>query len=145
MPWIRSRYPHVDRTDEILQVSAILDPVLASDSRLANLARRNAPDRSIFCRWDVGNPDDGCIDLVVDFEPAPDWHIVDVRYWGFPGDKWHLPFERDADLARQLALLALSLPSRSAWGTDRLSGPRRSVPGALPNPISSRSTIAETQ
>lgn len=115
MPWIRSRYPHVDRSDEILQVSAILDPVLAPLGFAAG--QSGASERTgqvIFCRGDVGNPDDGCIDLVVDLEPAPDWHIVDVRYWGFPGDKWHLPFERDADLARQLALLALSLPSRLA-------------------------------
>lgn len=55
--------------------------------------------------------DDGCIDLVVDLEQSDDWHIVDVRYWGYPADRWHLAFNRDAEVQEQLAGLARTLPT----------------------------------
>lgn len=63
----------------------------------------------IFCRGDVGGVDDGCVDLVIDLARHHDWRIVDVRYWGFTSDRWHLPFDRDATLAHQLAGLARTL------------------------------------
>ena len=65
----------------------------------------------IFCQGEVDSADDGCVDLVVDVEATPDWHITDVRYWGFPSDRWHLDFDRGARLADQLAGLAQILPS----------------------------------
>jgi hypothetical protein len=51
------------------------------------------------------------VDLVVAVEAAPDWQITDVRYWGFPSNRWHLNFERGAGLPDQLASLARILPS----------------------------------
>jgi hypothetical protein len=42
---------------------------------------------------------------------TPDWQITDVRYWGFPSDRWHLDFDRGARLGDQLAGLAQLLPS----------------------------------
>jgi hypothetical protein len=34
-----------------------------------------------------------------------------VRYWGHPTDRFHLPFDRDEDLATQLAALVRTLPT----------------------------------
>jgi hypothetical protein len=65
----------------------------------------------IFCRGEVDSVDGGCVDLVVDVEAGPEWHITDVRYWGFPSDRWHLDFDRGAPLADQLAGLARTLPT----------------------------------
>jgi hypothetical protein len=64
----------------------------------------------IFCQDEIDSADDGCVDLVVDVEATPDWQITDVRYWGFPSDRWHLDFDRGARLADQLAGLVQSLP-----------------------------------
>jgi hypothetical protein len=58
----------------------------------------------------VNSADGACVDLVVDVEAMPDWHITDVRYWGFRSDRWHLDFDRGARLADQLAGLAATLP-----------------------------------
>lgn len=65
----------------------------------------------IYCRGEVDSADGGCVDLVVEVEATPDWQITDVRYWGFPSDRWHLDFDRDARLADQLAGLIQILPS----------------------------------
>lgn len=64
----------------------------------------------IFCRGSVGSTDGGCIDLVVDLEAIPDWRITDVRYGGYPMDRWHLAFDRDGDLPAQLSGPARTLP-----------------------------------
>jgi hypothetical protein len=64
----------------------------------------------IFCRGEIGSADGGCVDLVLDVEATPDWQITDARYWGFPSDRWHLEFDRGADLADQLSGLAETLP-----------------------------------
>jgi hypothetical protein len=65
----------------------------------------------IFCRGEIDSVDGGCVDLVVEVEATPDWQITDVRYWGFPSDRWHLEFDRGAHLADQLGGLAQMLPS----------------------------------
>ena len=49
---------------------------------------------------------------MLDLEASPDWHVVDVRYWGFTSDRWHLAFERDVELAEQVANLAKTLPDQ---------------------------------
>jgi hypothetical protein len=59
----------------------------------------------IFC-----SADDGSVDLVVDLEATPDWRITDVRYRGFPSDRWHLDFDEHADPANQLRHPAQTLP-----------------------------------
>jgi hypothetical protein len=51
------------------------------------------------------------VDLVVEVEQRPDWQITDVRYWGFPSERWRLDFDRGARLADQLAGLAEIIPS----------------------------------
>ena len=47
---------------------------------------------------------------MVDLEAMPEWHITDVRYWGYPSDRWHLAFDPASDLPAQLSGLAQSLP-----------------------------------
>ena len=66
----------------------------------------------IFCRGDIESADDGCVDLVLDLDDSSGWHVVDVRYWGFPSDRWHLKFDRHADLPEQLSRLAQNLPDQ---------------------------------
>lgn len=48
--------------------------------------RRNK--RVIFRRDQADSPDGGCVDLVIDLEATPAWRIDDVRYWGFPTERW---------------------------------------------------------
>ncbi len=93
-------------------VREILDPVLVplgfAPGQVGGGGERG---QVIFCRGDIDSPDGGCMDLVLDVEGTPDWKITDVRYWGFPSDRWHLDFDRGARLADQLAGLAETLPS----------------------------------
>jgi hypothetical protein len=103
--------PGPPRDPVLDRVGAVLDPVLVplgfAEAQLGSTADEA---QVIFCRGDEGSIDDGCIDLVVDLAAAPAWHIVDLRYWGFPNDRWHLEFPRGVDLEAQLAALAHSLP-----------------------------------
>lgn len=111
MQW--AAHPHDDRHPELDLVAEMLDPVLAPLGFTPGQA--GAGDGSgqvIFCHGELRGPDDGCVDLVVDLEATPDWRIVDVRYWGFPSERWHLAFDRQGDLHRQLAELATTLPSQ---------------------------------
>lgn len=93
-------------------VTELLDPVLVplgfAPGQIGSDGRRG---QVIFCRGEVGSPDGGCVDLVVEVEAAPDWQITDVRYWGFPSDRWHLDLDRGARLPDQLAGLARILPT----------------------------------
>lgn len=68
----------------------------------------------IFCRGDIDSPDGGCVDLVLEVEATPDWQINEVRYWGFPSDRWRLDFDRGARLADQLVGLAETLRTELA-------------------------------
>jgi hypothetical protein len=87
----------------------------------------------IFCQGEMDSAEGGCVDLVVQVEATPDWKITDVRYWGFPSDRWHLDFDRDAHLAKQLAGLAQTVPSK--LGLGRLGSLRGAVhAGDLPRP-----------
>ena len=58
----------------------------------------------------VDSTDGACVDLVVDLEAMPDWRITGVRYWGYPSDRWHLPFDPHSDLPTQLSGLVRTLP-----------------------------------
>jgi hypothetical protein len=93
-------------------VTEILDPVLVplgfARGQVGGVGDRG---QVIFCRGEIDSLDGGCVDLVLDLEATPDWQITDVRYWGFPSDRWHLDFDRGARLADQLAGLAQILPS----------------------------------
>ena len=107
--WSPVRQPPVPSA--IDQVAEILDPVLtplgfAPGQAGASLERGQV----IFCRGEVDSTDGGCVDLVVDLEATPAWRIRDVRYWGFPSDRWHLDFDAHADLSDQLTRLAQTLP-----------------------------------
>jgi hypothetical protein len=91
-------------------VTKVLDPVLEPlGFARGQGGRSGARGQVIFCRG-VGQGGDGaCVDLVIDLEAAPEWRVVDVRYWGFPADRWHLEFDSGARLAAQLTGLALTL------------------------------------
>lgn len=93
-------------------VAKILDPVLVplgfAPGQVGTDAERG---QVILCRGDADSPNGACVDLVVEVEATPDRRITDVRYWGYPSDRWHLDFDRGADLGNQLAGLARSLPS----------------------------------
>jgi hypothetical protein len=93
-------------------VAEILDPVLVPlEFAPGQVGVGEAHGQVIFCRGEQHSADGGCVDLVVDIEATPDWQITDVRYWGFPSDRWHLDFDRGGRLAEQLAGLAQNLPS----------------------------------
>jgi hypothetical protein len=92
-------------------VTEILDPVLSPlGFAPGQVGADETRGQVIFCRGLIDSVDGACVDLVVEVEATPDWRISDVRYWGFPADRWHLDFDRDARLADQLAGLARSLP-----------------------------------
>lgn len=95
-------------------VATALDPVLVPlGFAAAQAGATESSGQVIFCRGDVDGVEDGCVDLVIDVERHDDdWRIVDVRYWGFTSDRWHLPFERDTTLALQLSDLARTLPGQ---------------------------------
>jgi hypothetical protein len=93
-------------------VTTFLDPVLVPlGFAPGQVGVTGGRGQLIFCRGEVGSPDGGCVDLVVEVEATPDWRITDVRYWGFTSDRWHLDFDRDATLADQLTGLSQTLPS----------------------------------
>ncbi|MGI8829110.1 MAG: hypothetical protein ACR2I5_04970 [Candidatus Limnocylindria bacterium] len=91
-------------------VADVLDPLLLPlGFAPAQVGGDGDRGEVIFCRGEIDSPDGSCVDLVLDLEAAPDWQITDVRYWGFPSDRWRLDFDRDASLADQLAGLAQTL------------------------------------
>ena len=93
------------------RVAAALDPILSPLGFAAGqMGASDGHGQVIFCRGLVDSTDDGCVDLVVDLEAMPDWCITDVRYWGYPSDRWHLAFEPDTDLSAQLSGLVRTLP-----------------------------------
>ena len=92
-------------------VSEVLDPVLIPLGFAAGQTGASGDHASvIFCRGLEYSTDDACVDLVVDLAAAPDWRIIDVRYWGFPSERWHLAFRPDVDLPMQLAELSRTPP-----------------------------------
>jgi hypothetical protein len=104
-------HPVPARDPALDQVAAILDPVLTPlGFAPGQSGASDACGQVIFCRGDAGSIDGGCVDLVVDLEASPEWRVTDVRYWGYPADRWHLSFDVDADLETQLAHLATTLP-----------------------------------
>jgi hypothetical protein len=109
MPFAAYPIPPYDPALDL--VATVLDPVLA---RLGfapgSTGASDGSGQVIFCRGDHASADDGCVDLVVDLTASPEWRITDVRYWGFPSERWHLPFPRDGDLTEQLSQLARTLP-----------------------------------
>lgn len=95
-------------------VTQLLDPVLVPlGFAPGQVGLDGANGQVIFCRGEAGSADGGCVDLVVEVEATPEWRISDVRYWGFPSDRWHLAFDRGS-LADQVAGLARSLPQQLA-------------------------------
>lgn len=100
-----------DRGSEIVEIAAVLDTVLVPlEFAPGQVGASGTQGQVIYCRglWD--STDGGCVDLVIDLVADPNWRIVDVRYWGFTSDRWHLAFDRRATLSVQLADLAPNLP-----------------------------------
>jgi hypothetical protein len=106
-----ARHPVRPLDPELDLVAAALDPVLTPLGFAPGQAgASDGHGQVIFCRGVADSADGACVDLVVDLEGAPDWRVTGVRYWGHPSDRWHLPFDREGDLAAQLARLARTLP-----------------------------------
>lgn len=114
MPW--APHPGAASSNQALDaVTEILDPILMPLGFAPGQAgAAGGRGQVIFCRGFVDSADDGCVDLVLDLEETPEWRVVDVRYWGFPTERWHLDFDRDAGLSQQLARLAQTLPGQLA-------------------------------
>ncbi|MCU1503822.1 MAG: hypothetical protein JWM12_3176 [Ilumatobacteraceae bacterium] len=109
MPFAAHPLPPIDPT--LTAIAERLNPLLQSRGFHAGQAGSSEGcAQIIYCRGFDGSLDDGCIDLVVDLELAGECRVTDVRYWGFPSDRWHLGFARDASLADQLAGLERTLP-----------------------------------
>jgi hypothetical protein len=97
----------------LAQVATVLDPVLVPLGFAAGqTGASDTEGQVIFCRGAIDSSDGDCVDLVVDLRATPDWRITDVRYWGFPSDRWHLAFDRDGELPAQLSQLARTLPDQ---------------------------------
>jgi hypothetical protein len=110
-------YPLPPRDPALDVVAEELDPVLVPLGFAAGQTCESGDHASVtFCRGLEYSTDDACVDLVVDLAAATDWRIVDVRYWGFPAERWHLTFPLDGDLATQLAALAGTLPDQLTAG-----------------------------
>ena len=108
VPFASSPVPPLD--PELDRVAAVLDPILAPLGFAAGqTGASDGRGQVIFCRGFVDSCDGGCVDLVVDLEATPEWRITNVRYWGYPSDRWHLAFDPDRDLPAQLSGLARTL------------------------------------
>ena len=103
--YVRRCHPALDR------VAVVLDPILAPLGFVAgSTGASGGHGQVIFCRGFVDSTDGACVDLVVVLEAMPDWRITGVRYWGYPSDRWHLPFDAHSDLPTQLSGLVRTLP-----------------------------------
>ncbi len=108
-------YPLPPHDSALDRVAEALDPVLAPFGFAAGQAGgAEGRGQVIFCRGDIGSSDGACVDLVVNLEATPDWRITDVRYWGYPSDRWHLTLDADSELDAQLTSLARTLPNELA-------------------------------
>ena len=106
-----SAYPLPPHDPTLDRVASALDPILgALGFAPGQLGSAGRHAQVIFCRGDVDSIDGACVDLVVELEASPEWHVTDVRYGGFPAERWHLSFDAGADLSAQLAGLARTLP-----------------------------------
>ena len=106
-----SSYPVPPHDPPLDRVTAVLESVLTLLGFAPGQAGAgDGRGQVIFCRGEGHAADGGCVDLVVDLEATPEWHITDVRYWGHPADRWHLAFDADSELEDQLARLARTLP-----------------------------------
>ena len=113
MPW--SAGTQVPPDPVLDAVAEVLDPVLTPlGFAPGQLGVSEQQASVIFCRGDVGSDDGACVDLVVDLRPGPSWRITDVRYWGFPSERWHLAVPATGDLRAQLAALSQTLPAELA-------------------------------
>ena len=114
MPW--APHPDAASSNPALElVTSSLDPVLMPLGFAPGQAgATQSQGQVIFCRGDTDSEDDGCVDLVVGLEAAPEWRVVEVRYWGFPSDRWQLDFDSDATLLEQVKRLAERLPQQLA-------------------------------
>lgn len=96
---------------KIIGIASFLDPILSPLHFAPGQVGFNSPNgQVIFCRGLIDSVDGGCVDLVIDVEIAAECRITGVRYWGFPSDRWHLEFAKDAALPEQLDHLYRSLP-----------------------------------
>jgi hypothetical protein len=108
-------YPLPPPDPVLHRVAEVLDPVVIPlGFGAGQLGSADGRAQVIFCPGDHGRPEGACVDLVVDLEAAPDWRVVDVRFWGYTSDRWHLAFDTHGDLDAQLSGLARMLPDELA-------------------------------
>ncbi len=108
VPWAPFPVPPHDPALDL--ISVVLDPVLLPlGFAPGQTGASEAHGQVIFCRGLTDSVDGGCVDLVVDLEATPEWRITDVRYAGFPSDRWHLTAPSDPNLEGQLATLVRTL------------------------------------
>jgi hypothetical protein len=94
-------------------VAEVLDPVLGPlGFAPGQVGVSGSAGQVTFCRGTTHSSDGACVDLVLDVVATPGWRITGVHYWGFPSDRWHLDFDREAALGDQLTGLARSLPDQ---------------------------------
>lgn len=98
--------------EEVVAIATFLDPVLTPlGFASGQVGVHGRGGQVIFCRGFVDAADGGCVDLVIDVALSTEWRIADVRYWGFPSERWHLEFLRDAALPEQIGRLSETLPA----------------------------------
>jgi hypothetical protein len=104
-------YPGLADVPALDRITRALDPVLTPLGFAPGQAgAAEGRGQVIFCRGPVEGGDGDCVDLVVDVAMMPEWRVTDVRYWGYPSDRWYLRFEAEGDLDSQLTGLARTLP-----------------------------------
>lgn len=109
MPFAPYPDPAVDRALE--SVVAALDPILVPlGFAPGQPGQSGSSGQVVFCGGLEHSTDGGCVDLVVDLEADPDWHVIAVRYWGYPAHRWHLSLATSVNLPEQLVALAHTLP-----------------------------------
>ena len=105
-----ARFPLPPRDPLVGLVAAKLDPVLVPLGFAAGQTGESAAHAQvIFCRGLTDTIDGGCVDLVLDLDASPRWHVTAVRYDGFPSDRCHMAVPAAPDLEGQLATLARTL------------------------------------
>ena len=108
VPW--APFPTPPHDPALDRVAALLDPVLVPlGFARGQLGASETSGQVIFCRGLTDSVDGSCVDLVLDLEATPEWRITDVRYDGFPSERWHLTTPSDPDLEGQLTTLVRTI------------------------------------
>ena len=101
LPW--APFPTPPRDPVVDRVAALLGPVLVPlGFARGQLGASETSGQVIFCRGLTDSVDGSSVDLVLDLKAMPKWRITDVRYDGFPRERWHLTAQSGPDLEGRL-------------------------------------------